>query len=337
MTYREIIDAQRKRLPKSRNWWSMYFYHFTDIRNALNIIEKGWIYARHKASEEDLMVSDNASPAVMSVSSSEIKEYARLYFRPKTPTQYHNEGYKPETVRKADINANCPVPIFFFLDAEKVLLMDGVEFSETTCAGTNDLNLLSGTESFANLPFDKIYHEGAFLPESRDDIIRHRQAEVVRRDGICIKDCLKGIVCRTPAEKQTLLYLLKTQYPDKYTAYKGIIRCDPSLDMFYNNGIFIRSLEYNGRLSIKLNDPEKRRKYSQNNAKVQCEVSVYFLSSDGNITGRSVANIVLDYLSETEIIIDLQNTISDFAIVEVSFDGNPMYKNIINLSIDSIM
>ena len=315
MTYREIIEAQRKRLPKSRNWWSMYFYHFTDIRNALNIIEKGWIYARHKASEEDLMVSDNASQAVLSVSSSEIKE----------------------TVRKADINANCPVPIFFFLDAEKVLLMDGVEFSETTCAGTNDLNLLSGAENFAKLPFDKIYHEGAFSPENRDDIIRHRQAEVVRRDGICIKDCLKGIVCRTPAEKQTLLYLLKTQYPDKYTAYKGIIRCDPSLDMFYNNGIFIRSLEYNGRLSIKLNDPEKRRKYSQNNAKVQCEVSVYFLSSVGNITGRSVANIVLDYLSETEIIIDLQNTISDFAIVEVSFDGNPMYKNIINLSIDSIM
>ncbi len=75
-------------------------------------------------------------------------------------------------------------------------------------------------------------------------------------------------------------------------------------------------------------------------SKVQCEVSVYFLSSVGNITGRSVANVVLDYLSETEIIIDiidLQNTISDFAIVEVSFDGNPMYKNIINLSIDSIM
>ena len=68
----------------------MYFYHFTDIRNALNIIEKGWIYARHKASEEDLMVSDNASPAVMSVSSSGIKEYARLYFLPKNPTQYHN-------------------------------------------------------------------------------------------------------------------------------------------------------------------------------------------------------------------------------------------------------
>ena len=61
MTYREIIEAQRKRQLKSRNWWSMYFYHFTDIRNALNIIEKGWIYARHKASEEDLMVSDTGT------------------------------------------------------------------------------------------------------------------------------------------------------------------------------------------------------------------------------------------------------------------------------------
>ncbi len=118
MTYREIIEAQRRQLPKSRNWWSMYFYHFTDIRNALNIIEKGWIYARHKANEEDLMVSDNASQEVLSVSSSEIKEYVRLYFRPKTPTQYHNEGYKPEAVRKNDINANCPVP--FNLNRQEV-------------------------------------------------------------------------------------------------------------------------------------------------------------------------------------------------------------------------
>ena len=157
MTYREIIEAQRKRLPKSRNWWSMYFYHFTDIRNALNIIEKGWIYARHKASEEDLMVSDNASPAVLSVSSSEIKEYARLYFRPKTPTQYHNEGYKPETVRKADLNANCPVPIFFFLDAEKVLLMNGVEFSETTCAGTNDPEMILSVTDKPKLSDGTVY------------------------------------------------------------------------------------------------------------------------------------------------------------------------------------
>lgn len=337
MTYREIIEAQRKKLPKSRNWWSMYFYHFTDIRNALSIIEKGWIYARHKATEDELMRSDNASQAVLSVSSSDIKEYARLYFRPKTPTQYHNEGYKPEVVRQSDLNANCPVPIFFFLDAEKVLLMDGVKFSETTCAGRNDLNLLSGEESFSKLPFDKIYHDQYVDNNSRDDIVKHRQAEIVRRDGICIKDSLKGIVCRTVAEKQTLLYLLKTQYPKKYEAYKGIIKYDPSLDMFYNNGIFIRSVEYNGKLSIILNDAAKRRTYSKKPATVKCSVNVYYLSSSGDITSRSVINKNLDYQNEEKIVIDLPNISSDYAITEIYFDETLMYKNRINLSEDSIM
>ena len=337
MTYHEIIEEQRKLLPKSRNWWPRYFYHFTDIRNALSIIEKGWIYARHKAAEDDLMHSDNASRSVLLASSSEIKDYARLYFRPKTPTQYHNEGYKPESIRKPDINASCPVPVFFFLDAEKVLCMDGVKFSETTCAGTNDLNLLSGVEDYSKLPFEKIYHEGAFSAEIRDDIIRHRQAEVVRADGICIKECLKGIVCRSPAEKQMLLYLLGTQYPDKFKIYRDIIRYDPSLDMFYNNGIFIRNVQYNDTLFIRLNDAAKRRIYTNYSATVKCDVNIYYTSSNGIITGRAIANVALDYLCEEEIRIDLSPGDCDYAIVEINFDEILMYKNIVILSTDSII
>ena len=69
----------------------MYFYHFTNIENALGIIEKGWIFGRHEALENNLMQTENASPSVISVSQNKIKEYARLYFRPRTPTQYHND------------------------------------------------------------------------------------------------------------------------------------------------------------------------------------------------------------------------------------------------------
>ena len=54
MTYREIIEAQRKRLPKSRNWWSMYFYHFTDIRNALNIIPESVKFSKVQNGKQDL-------------------------------------------------------------------------------------------------------------------------------------------------------------------------------------------------------------------------------------------------------------------------------------------
>ena len=55
------------------------------------------------------MQTENASPSVISVSQNKIKEYARLYFRPRTPTQYHNEGYKPKHIRNKDVNANCPL------------------------------------------------------------------------------------------------------------------------------------------------------------------------------------------------------------------------------------
>ena len=87
----------------------MYFYHFTNIEKALGIIEKGWIFGRHEALENNLMQTENASPSVISVSQNKIKEYARLYFRPRTPTQYHNEGYKPKHIRNKDVNANCPL------------------------------------------------------------------------------------------------------------------------------------------------------------------------------------------------------------------------------------
>ena len=61
------------------------------------------------------MRSDNASQSVISVTMDDAKDYARLYFRPLTPTQFHNEGYKPEHIRKHEVNAmtspdiNCDV------------------------------------------------------------------------------------------------------------------------------------------------------------------------------------------------------------------------------------
>lgn len=67
-------------LPLSIKWWPKYFYHFTNIENALGIINKGWIYGRREAVNSKLMETDNASPSVISISQNQIKEYARLYF-----------------------------------------------------------------------------------------------------------------------------------------------------------------------------------------------------------------------------------------------------------------
>lgn len=51
-------------------------------------------------------------------------------FRLLTPTQYHNEGYKPEEIRDNTINANCPVPVFLCLSANATLSLDGTLFAE---------------------------------------------------------------------------------------------------------------------------------------------------------------------------------------------------------------
>ena len=153
-SYRKIIEEERAKLEQNVSWWPLYFYHFTDVYNAVSIIKSEYIYSRHTADKEKLMSSDNASPNVINITDKKVTEYARLYMRPKTPTQYHNEGHKPEHIRNQDLNANCPIPIFFFLDAEKMLSMDGVKIVEKGLAGHSlDREFISGPEAYSSLNF----------------------------------------------------------------------------------------------------------------------------------------------------------------------------------------
>lgn len=221
-TYGEIINSQRQKLNKNIDWWPLYLYHFTDVHNAVSIIEKEYILGRKEATDKNLMNSDNASLRVIEVTNDEVARYARLYMRPRTPTQYHNEGYKPPHIRNSDLNACCPVPIFFLLDAEKTLSMEGVKFVEKGLAGRSyeTTAIREGVEDYAKLNFEKIFHDGSFPPGS--DITQYRHTEVIRKDGIPISDIIKGIACRSIAEKQTLLYLLKKASIERYIKYKDI-------------------------------------------------------------------------------------------------------------------
>lgn len=339
MTYNDIIQKQMSLLPFSVKWWPKYFYHFTNIENALGIIDTGWIYGRQEAIENNLMETDNASPSVISVSQNKIKEYARLYFRPRTPTQYHNEGYKPKHIRNADVNANCPVPVFFFLDSNSVLNMDGVKFSEISCAGQHDLQLLSGIEEFESLPFNKIYHDKFILPDERDDIVKHRHAEIVCLNGFPILDTIKGIVCRSVAEKQTLLYLLKTQHSQAYQMYQQIIRYSPELNLFFNNGIFIKTVEYSeGNIRIVLNDSDKRYgKHISNGKDIEFNAAVNYINDHGNVINRALFTTTLDYANSESVNLNIKKPDSKVAIVEIRFDDNLMYKNILNMSTEDLL
>lgn len=159
MEYKDILNEQKKLLRDELKWWPDYLYHFTDVHNASNILYSGWVYSREQAVNQHIMVSDNASRAVIEATRDDNKCYGRLYFRPLTPTQFHNEGYKPLEIRNSDINACCPVPVFLCFNANETLNYPGTIFAERGISG-NRHNIKAGINEFQKLDFSKIYHEG---------------------------------------------------------------------------------------------------------------------------------------------------------------------------------
>lgn len=104
----EIIDRNSK--SDAYGFIAQFAYHYTDIHNAINILKEGKLYSRNLAIEKGLMVNDNASEEVISNTRSSVFDCVRLYFRPKTPTQYYNEGYKhPKCRFKLNHDANVNI------------------------------------------------------------------------------------------------------------------------------------------------------------------------------------------------------------------------------------
>lgn len=338
MEYRKIIEQQKAKLHKSIQWWPNYFYHFTDIHNAIGIIDKEWIYDRSTALEKSLMLSDNASESVINATVEQSKHYGRLYFRPLTPTQYHNEGYKPPFARNRNVNASCPIPVFFCLDAEKTLHTEGIQFVECGLAGNMHREMMSGEDAYGRLHFDKIYHNGAH--EVGSDITQFRHSEIIREGGIPVDELISYIVCRTLAEKQTLLYMLQHQLPYKYKKYYKRIIYNPQLNMFFNNGIFIQAVyALRNGLRIDLNDANMRigRENALGND-IKVEINIYWTDVlDKRILKKESHWCMLDYAKTTVINVPLQNRYSDLILVEVKFDDITMFNNYINLRTEELV
>lgn len=331
MDYKDILDEQKNKLRRDLKWWPNFLYHFTDVHNASSILYKGWIYSREQAENQNIMSSDNASRAVIDATHIESKSYGRLYFRPCTPTQFHNEGYKPEAIRKSEINASCPVPIFFCLDASGILKYEGTKFAERGISGKRN-NIKEGIDEFEKLNFDKIYHEG-WIEQERRDIVEYRHSEVIRENGFPIEPFLRGILCRTQAERETLLFLLKQYSARLYNTYRDKILYKPTLKCFYYNGIFLKSvLLENDTLNIYFNDPEQRVKSYHETLNIELNVELVYKKSNGSIMRVSNVFDLINYDMVRSRTIILNKTIDyDVLGITIYLDGIVMYQNEITI------
>jgi len=204
---RRHIDAWSARLGPL-GWWPRYVYHFTDVHNAASIVQSGCLYSRAEAERRGLMKVDNASPEVIDQTQPQHFRYARLYFRPRTPTQYRNEGIRPIDQRKLG-GAHCPIPVYFCFDALAVLARDDAEFSNGNMGSIRACHS-SERDFFLSIPFHLVFHSRGFTPDERDEIVFHRNAEVLVPNSLPLDPSLKFIACRSVPERQTLLHLLPT-------------------------------------------------------------------------------------------------------------------------------
>ena len=197
-TYAEVIKHNCDSISPVL-WWPKFAYHFTDVTHAASILSSGLLYSRNKATALGMMENENASRQIIDITNPDVKTNARLYFRPETPTQFYNEGFKHKGLRYDD--ANIPVPIFLLFDLERLLSTPGVQFSEKTQAGQGSQKM-SGIEAFKELNFKKIYSSGPF---SDLDTTSYRQAEILYPDMLPIDDFIQVVLCRNSIYRRHLI------------------------------------------------------------------------------------------------------------------------------------
>lgn len=253
-----------------RSKWPSRLFHHAPIENAVAVLKDGNL--RSRSDPNNRRARDVAAAAVIGARE-HAHDFARLYFRPMTPTQWHIEGIRKHGECSFGENSHAPVLIMFVFDARKVLQSEGVKFCDrnmqSAAAEPND------TETyFASIPFQKVFHVG---PTGGDKTItEHRCAEVLAASPLPLSTTLQWIYCRTIAERETLCDMLGDQA--KMWSSKIIVSND--LLVFERKYVFV---EYVGIA-------ENGLVFELNPRSDQKPISIKAVATD--LTGREVINFV---------------------------------------------
>lgn len=185
-----------------RDRWPSRLFHHAPVENAVEILRSGQLLSRRDS--ENRRPLDVAGRDVIN-SRDDAHRFARLYFRPRTPTQFHIEGIrKPAEYYHGEADTHAPILIMLIFDSRAVFERDGIQFSNGnmqspwTEYGDTD-------EFFDTIEFQKVYHDSAHGDRT---ITWARCSEVLSEDPLGLDGTLQWICCRSHAEKATLLYLL---------------------------------------------------------------------------------------------------------------------------------
>lgn len=214
-----------------REKWPSHLFHHAPLENAVSILNSGTILSRNDSSR--LRTRDVAAAGVIDYSI-RAHSFVRLYFRPRTPTQYHVEGVQKAGDNPYGENVHAPVLMMFVLDSRSVLSSDGVFFSDANMQSGAIEN--SSETFFRTIPFDKVYHEGG--TRSDRSIISRRCAEVLVPSPLSLDDKLRWVYCRSEAERATLLQALSASA----SRWERKIRVSDDLKVFEKRFTFVEKV-----------------------------------------------------------------------------------------------
>ncbi|MGG2064173.1 DarT ssDNA thymidine ADP-ribosyltransferase family protein [Bacillus sp. S14(2024)] len=232
VNHSSVIASKTSFLPSNLKYLTQYAYHFSNITNIANILTDGKLYCRNHENLKSRTVHDNASPEVINCTNEAVKDYVRFYFRPKTPTQYRNEGILSEDTINSGLHAHCPIPVFMVFDINTILNKPNAYFSHESLASHYNVDIFNTPQDLYNAPFHHIYHFN-YINDEEDKqlIIKRRHAEILVKEE-CNLSGLKHIYCRNQAELSTLKSLLP---PQILKLYSKIISIPENPNDFFNN------------------------------------------------------------------------------------------------------
>jgi hypothetical protein len=244
--FKEFAEKLLAGLERQYSYWKGYIYHFTHVENAVSILQSEQLQSRNRCNK----FVDAAGASLIHRTSNDVKNLARFYLRPKTPTQWHNEGLGK---RNGQIYALCPVPIFFRLNLKRVLDTHGskcgVSSGNLAASGSHYGNSMKFLEHF---DFDNVYctiqaGTETFLRASQQEFVVHDYLDIAK---LSLDDIT--IICRNEQDKKTLMCLIgpNSKYASRvFTEKEEAANCR---DLFHHENPFVEVKHNAGFIEAKI-------------------------------------------------------------------------------------
>lgn len=214
-------------IPRFGNYkkkWPKNLFRHEPIENAIKILKNGFLSSRSDAENSGAIINDIAPVEIIS-NRADAHASVRLYFRPRTPTQFHIEG-----IRKPDdfyMGRHAGFLVFLVFDSRSVLTMPTTRFSTGNMQSPTS-TVLDGDDGFDQLDFSGIYHDEAY---PSDDEKRKRCAEVLADSPLNLDQTLKHIIVRTDADVSTMKFRL---------IQEGLGHLAPMVKKSFSTGVFFQ-------------------------------------------------------------------------------------------------